>query len=108
MAIINATNFPNANFRNYLLGLYPKGYITQTDVNNRTYMDISGKSISNIYGIQYFTELKTLYANDNLLNMVDLTSNTKLEYLYIQDNRLAQLKLTGLTQLKTLNISRNW
>ena len=108
VAIINATNFPNANFRNYLLGLYPKGYITQTDVNNRTYMDISGKSISNIYGIQYFTELKTLYANDNLLNMVDLTSNTKLEYLYIQDNRLAQLKLTGLTQLKTLNISRNW
>lgn len=108
VAIINSTNFPNANFRNYLLGLYPKGYITQTDVNNRTYMDISGKSISNIYGIQYFTELKTLYANDNLLNMVDLTSNTKLEYLYIQDNRLAQLKLTGLTQLKTLNISRNW
>jgi len=108
VAIINATNFPDANFRNYLLGLYPKGYITQTDVNNRTYMDISGKSISNIYGIQYFTELKTLYANDNLLNMVDLTSNTKLEYLYIQDNRLAQLKLTGLTQLKTLNISRNW
>ena len=108
VAIINETNFPNANFRNYLLGLYPKGYITQTDVNNRTYMDISGKSISNIYGIQYFTELKTLDANDNLLNMVDLTSNTKLEYLYIQDNRLAQLKLTGLTQLKTLNISRNW
>ena len=108
VAIINATNFPNANFRNYLLGLYPKGYITQTDVNNRTYMDISGKSISKITGIQYFTELKTLYANDNLLNMVDLTSNTKLEYLYIQDNRLAELKLTGLTQLKTLNISRNW
>ena len=108
VAIINSTNFPNANFRSYLLGLYPKGYITQTDVNNRTYMDISGKSISSIYGIQYFTELKTLYANDNLLNMVDLTSNKKLEYLYIQDNRLAELKLTGLTQLKTLNVSRNW
>lgn len=108
VAIINSTNFPNANFRNYLLGLYPKGYITQTDVNNRTYMDISGKSISNIYGIQYFTELKTLYANDNLLNMVDLTSNKKLENLYMQDNRLAELKLTGLTQLKTLNVSRNW
>ena len=108
LAIINATNFPNANFRNYLLGLYPKGYITQTDVNNRTYMDISGKSISSITGIQYFTELKTLYANDNLLNMVDLTSNKKLENLYMQDNRLAELKLTGLTQLKTLNVSRNW
>ena len=108
LAIINATNFPNANFRNYLLGLYPKGYITQTDVNNRTFMDISGKSISSITGIQYFTELKTLYANDNLLNMVDLTSNTKLENLYMQDNRLAELKLTGLTQLKTLNVSRNW
>ena len=25
LAIINETNFPNANFRNYLLGLYPKG-----------------------------------------------------------------------------------
>ncbi|MBQ6080437.1 MAG: hypothetical protein IJK93_09205 [Muribaculaceae bacterium] len=108
VAIINATNFPNANFRSYLLDLYPKGYITQTDVNNCTYMDISGKSISSISGIQYFTELKTLYANDNLLNMVDLTSNTKLEYLYMQDNRLAELKLTGLTQLKTLNVSRNW
>lgn len=108
LAIINATNFPNANFRNYLLGLYPKGYITQTDVNNRTFMDISGKSISSITGIQYFTELKTLYANDNLLNMVDLTSNKKLENLYMQDNRLAELKLTGLTQLKTLNVSRNW
>ena len=65
MAIINATNFPDANFRNYLLGLYPKCYITQTDVNNCTTENVSGKSISNLQGIKYFTALKQLICYNN-------------------------------------------
>jgi hypothetical protein len=33
---INATNFPDANFRSYLLSEYPSGTITTAQLNART------------------------------------------------------------------------
>ena len=108
VAIINATNFPDANFRNYLLGLYPKGYITQTDVNNRTTMDVSGKSISNLQGIKYFTALKELRCYNNPMTSLDVSGLTALTYLdcaptdSYTGTKLTSLNVSGCTNLETL------
>ena len=113
VAIINATNFPDANFRNYLLGLYPKGYITQTDVNNCTTMNVSGKSISNLQGIKYFTALKELRCYNNPMTSLDVSGLTALTYLDCSHpntytgTKLTSLNVSGCTNLETLYCSSN-
>ena len=108
VALINATNFPDANFRSYLLGLYPKGYITQTDVNNRTAIDVSGKNISNLQGIKYFTALKELRCYNNPMTSLDVSGLTALTYLdcaptdSYTGTKLTSLNVTGCTNLETL------
>ena len=113
VAIINATNFPDANFRSYLLGLYPKGYITQTDVNNCTTMNVSGKSISNLQGIKYFTALKELRCYNNPMTSLDVSGLTALTYLDCSHpntytgTKLTSLNVSGCTNLETLYCSSN-
>ena len=108
VAIINSTNFPDANFRNYLLGLYSKGYITQTDVNNRTSLNIANKSISNLKGIEYFTNLTTFYCNNNnLTSLSQLSGLSKMDALLCSDNQLTSLDLSYFPVLRYLDCSNN-
>ncbi len=108
VAIINATNFPDANFRSYMLSLYPKGYITQTDVNNRTSLNIANKSISNLKGIEYFTNLTTFYCNNNnLTSLSQLSGLSKMDALLCSDNQLTSLDLSYFPVLRYLNCSNN-
>ena len=108
VAIINATNFPDANFRNYLLDLYHKYYITQTDINNCTTMNVSGKSISNLQGIKYFTALKELRCYNNPMTSLDVSGLTALTYLdcaptdSYTGTKLTSLNVSGCTNLETL------
>lgn len=117
VAFINSTNFPNANFRNYLLTLFPKGYITSADVANTTTLDVSDKSISSLTGIAFFTALTNLDCSGNTLTSLNVTKNTQLTKLTCSNNRLSSLNLTYNTkltqlycevnQLTTLNLSKN-
>ena len=43
---INATNFPDANFRNYLLSEYPSGTITTAQLNARTELVVMTPRVS--------------------------------------------------------------
>lgn len=107
VALINSTNFPDANFRSYMLSQYPKGYITQTDVNNCTEMNIANKGISNLKGIQYFRNLKTLLAHGNSFDNDQiswLAQLTNLETFYCANNsNLTALNLSNKTTLKVLD-----
>ena len=108
VAIINSTSFPDANFRSYMLSLYPKGYITQTDVNNRTLLNIAQKNISNLKGIEYFTNLTSLYCNDNnLTSLSQLSGLSKMDDLLCSDNQLTSLDLSYFPVLRYLNCSNN-
>lgn len=108
VAIINSTNFPDANFRSYMLSLYSKGYITQTDVNNCTSLNIANKSISNLKGIEYFTNLTTFYCNNNnLTSLSQLSGLSKMDALLCSDNQLTSLDLSYFPVLRYLNCSNN-
>ena len=116
---INATNFPDANFRNYLLSTsYGKdGVITDAEIKEVTKISVVDKSIVSLKGIEYFAALDTLWCNYNQLTSLDLSKNIALTHLGCGYNQLRSLdvsKSTALTylscennQLASLDVSKN-
>lgn len=103
VVMINSTNFPDANFRNYLLSLYPDGYLTQYDIANMTSLNVSNKGISNMKGIEYFTALKELRCWANSFTSLNLNSNTELTYLDCAPNSsLTSLNVSNCSKLQTV------
>ncbi len=113
---LNAENFPDENFLNWLLNgdghpdytiaeendetVY---YYTARQANSIDYLDVSGREIESLAGIGFFTELKHLYCGEgwndygtvnNHIGALDLSANTKLESLYCSYNPLETLDLS--------------
>ncbi len=106
VAIINEENFPDANFRSYLMSStgagYTKGYLVSSDIESRTTFDyIYGKNFSDLKGIEFFTNLTSINCSNNSISgILDLTKLTKLTSLYCNKNRIDVLKLpASLTKL---------
>ena len=108
---INETNFPDANFRNYLLSQNydydGDGLITDYEIANVTSILVSDMNISSLKGIEFFTALTTLYCESNQLTTLDVSKNTALETLYCYDNQLTTLDVSKNTALKTLYCHNN-
>ena len=54
--------------------------------NNVTYLDVSNQGISSLAGINNFSHLQTLIANNNNISRADLGSNANLEILDFNSN----------------------
>lgn len=105
--LINATNFPDANFRNYMLSQYPKGYFTESELQNVTEIICPNKSISNLKGVEKFPYLQKLVCYSNSIASLDLSSNTRLTYLSCYSNNMHTLKVNNCTQLTYLDCAPN-
>ncbi len=97
VAEINATNFPDDNFRNYLLEQdYGKdGKLTQSELDNVTYLHVESKGINNLKGVEYFAALTSLSCSSNNLTSLDISKNVNLEYLSCERNKLSSLNLSN-------------
>ena len=102
-------NFPDDNFRAYLLNQsYGKdGVITDAEINSVTYMNIDSKNVVSLQGIEYFTALEFLWLFGNSISSLDVSKNTNLTELYCNYNNLTQLNVTGCNALKILCCNRN-
>ena len=88
----------------------PTGDIYQSDLEGLTSLDASGKSISDITGLEYCVNLTTLalYYNE-ISNISPLSSLTNLTELNLTFNRISNISpLSSLTNLTTLALSYNW
>jgi len=107
---INETNFPDANFRNYVNDNIPHAnpaYITQAEAEAINVIDVSNLSITSLTGIEFFTNLQILYATSNQLTTLDFSQNTALMFLDLSNNQLTTLDLSQNTTLTFLNLSNN-
>ena len=95
---INETNFPDPNFRSWLQAKYGDSAV----ISQVTIIDVYNKSISDLKGIEHFTELKYLYCDNNQLTSLDVSKNTSLTSLYCYDNQLTSLDVSKNTSLKEL------
>ena len=102
--VINATNFPDANFRSFLLNEYPSGTITTAQLNARDSLYLYNKGISNLKGVEHFTQLTYLMCYSNNLTSVDVSQNTKLTYLNLGYNKLTSINVSSNTALQELSV----
>ena len=65
------------------------------------------KSIENLKGVEFFTELTGLHCHNNKLQSLDVSKNTKLETLNCFGNKLSSLDLSANTALKYLACYNN-
>ena len=98
---INATNFPDKNFRNWLLEQeYGKdSFLTDEEIDGVTEMELYYMNIQSLKGIEYFTSLTSLGCDGNQLTELDLSMNNKLTILNCSDNQLTSLNVAGCTEL---------
>jgi hypothetical protein len=89
------------NYYTYPVGAYT-GYIKEWKE-----MDVAGKSIANLKGIEHFYNLQTLICNDNQLTSVDLTKNVNLSTLNLSNNSLSTIDLSKNKELNTLALRNN-
>ena len=107
---IDETNFPDANFRNYVLASFDSNgdeKLDDEEIANVKYIHAPSKTISSLKGIEYFTELEGLDCDNNQLASLDVSKNTKLVKLICSKNALTSLNTSHNPLLKKLDIYNN-
>ena len=91
---INVTNFPDANFRKWLLEQTygSDGRLTDGEIASVTYIDVNLKDIKSLQGIEYFTALEALHCYYNQLTTLDMSKNTALRLLFDAHDALSSIK----------------
>ena len=85
-------------------------YLTEENkkaIEEVTSLNIEGKNLTDISGIEYFTNLTSLDCGNNQLTALPVEKLTKLTELSCFDNQLTALPVENLTQLTTLSCSNN-
>ena len=129
-------NIPDANFKAKLLSASSSNEIAQNLIGNYDVIDANGdgeiqvseaqniqklyvplSNISNLTGVEEFTNLQNLYCQYNQLTSLDVTQNVNLQTLYCNNNQLTSLDVSQNVnleyfscvnnQLTSLNVTQN-
>ena len=125
-AIINSSYFPDYNFRQALLSLYPKGWMTSSELSSRTSLTVSNNHIYSLDGVSYFTNLSYLDCSNNYISDIptlpsgfkelNISNNhityadnacSSIQYLDLSYNFLSTISTSRFSSLKSLNVSYN-
>ena len=107
-------NIPDANFKqalvqNSAINTNSDAEIQLTEAHAFTgNLNVSGRSISTLTGIEAFTGLTNLDCSNNSLGILDLSSNSQLVTLICNNNQITDLNISSCSSLAFLNCSINW
>ena len=107
---IDATNFPDGAFRQYVADNFDKdkdGALNQTERNAVKEIRIIGSGCTSLQGLKYFSKLTDLLCSDNNLTELDVSENPELVRLICYNNSLTSLNLNKNTKLRSLNCNNN-
>lgn len=106
---INENNFPDPAFRECVAAMDEDGdgAISLSESRKVDTLDVRGKKIADLTGVELFPNLEKLYVQKNALTVLDLTRNTKLRELDCSYNQLTVLGLSENPLLQKLDCSNN-
>ena len=104
--VIDETNFPDPVFREFIrtgsnFNTYVSydsngdGILSSDEIDNITWINVAGKNITSVQGIELFPNLHTLNCNNTGIVELDVSKNPALYQLYCRD--------TGITKLDVSN-----
>jgi Leucine-rich repeat (LRR) protein len=107
------TYVPDDNFEDALEymgignGIPNDNYVTTANISDVDVLFIFDLNISDLTGIEDFTDLEYLRVQGNQLTSIDLSNNTALISLLIMDNQLSQLDLSNNPDVILLRCNNN-
>lgn len=106
---INEENFPDENFRNYLLSLSDgsDGKLTNKELKNFTLMSLRDMNIQDLTGIGFFTSLSSLDCMNNSLTTLDVSMLPSLRNLSCSNNMLTSLTVCNNGRLQWIECANN-
>lgn len=107
---INEKNFPDENFRDYVAEEWDKNhdkYFSPSEIAKAKWISCDNKEISNLKGIEFFTNIWLLECYYNNLTTIDLSHNKNLSYINCHHNKLEKLDVSGLPLLETFYCGHN-
>ncbi len=103
---------PDDNFENRLIELgldtILNDSVPTANINAVTSLDVSSRNISDLTGIEGFTNLNTLMCIDNNLTFLNVSENLFLTHLNCSGNELTALDVTENVNLISLIIDENF
>lgn len=103
---INATNFPDPNFRKVLLELEEgmDGYFTNEELKGILFLELSESGITDFKGLEFFTSLYLFMSHGNSFSSIDLSKNTELKEFHCYDNELlSEVDISNNPKLEFFN-----
>ena len=87
---INDAYFPDEDFRSFLLSqdFGSDAMLTPTEISTIYELNVSGKGISSLKGIEFFTNLIRLDCSGNNLTALNVSKNTKLSNIDVSRNNI--------------------
>ena len=111
---IDASNFPDPDFRTYVKAEFDKdnnNSLSESERNAVTEIKVAdgynGQKITNLKGIEFFPNLEELYCDNNQLTSLDVSQNKALKYLNCSENQLTSLDVSENIALQKLSCYRN-
>ena len=103
--------FPDPNFRAAVNSHFyfnpPRDTITEREAARLNALVINDNNITDLTGIEYFTEIESLSCTGNQITAMDLSKNTKLKTLDCSGNNLTALDLSQNTALEVIWCNNN-
>lgn len=106
-------NIPDPAFKAYCIENFDKNHdskLSEAEAALVTTIDVTGLGIESLEGLQYFTSLRHLHCNNNMLTSLDVSNNLQLECIECigtNDYKLSSLDLTKNTKLTSLRLNNN-
>jgi Leucine-rich repeat (LRR) protein len=112
-AVSQTTAIPDTNFEQALIDLgidsdgTVNGQILTNDASGKTILNLENKGITNLTGIEAFSNLEKLWCNDNNISIIDVSNNSLLTDLELNNNQLSNLNISSNTNLELLRCRNN-
>ena len=104
-------NIPDSNFRIKLIALgvdtNSDGEIQESEALAITNLDVSSSSISDLSGIESFTNLINFDCHSNQITFLNINSLVNLQVLNANENLLSTFSILGLSSLTQLSLAIN-
>lgn len=106
------TAIPDPNFEQALIDLghddVIDGQVLTANINVITWLDVADYDIEDLTGVEDFTALEILEADNNFLSSIDVSNNLNLQALWLDFNQLTSIDLSNNLNLQQVILDANF